>query len=146
MNGPLMTDKTAILYPSIAMALLTLGLIFTMGARRFLAVQGRKVSIKYYRTYSDDAGEPESLRQHSRHVQNHFEAPPLFHLVVWGTYLIGAVSPFAIWAAWLFVASRCVHSAIHLTYNNVNHRFLAYGVGLLIVLVLWVRLLLDLSG
>ena len=141
-----MTDKIAILYPSIAMALLTIGLIFAMGARRFLAIQQRKVSIKYYRTYSESGGEPESLRQHSRHVQNHFEVPPLFHLAVWGTFLAGQVSDFAIGAAWLFVASRCVHSTIHLSYNNVNHRFLAYGVGLAIVLVLWVRLLLTLGG
>lgn len=141
-----MIEKTAILYPSIAMAVLSIGMILALGTRRFGAVLRRKVSIKYYRTYSESAGEPESLRQHSRHVQNHFEMPPLFHLAVWGTYLAGTVSPFAIWAAWLFVASRCVHSAIHLTYNNVNHRFAAYGIGLIVVLTLWIRLFLTLSG
>jgi hypothetical protein len=141
-----MTGKIAILYPSIVMALLTVCLIFAMGARRFMAVQQRKVSLKYYRTYSEGEGEPPSLRQHSRHVQNHFEVPPLFHLAVWGTYLAGEVSSFAVAAAWLFVASRCVHSTIHLGYNNVNHRFFAFGIGLTIVLILWIRLLLTLGG
>lgn len=137
-------DKTAILYPSIVMALLTLGLILAMGLRRLVAVRTRRVPIKYYRTYSEGQPEPESMRQHSRHIQNHFELPPMFHLAVWGTYIAGSVSPLAIALAWLFVASRCLHSVIHLGRNNVTYRFVVYGIGLLLTLALWLRLLADL--
>lgn len=140
-----MHDKTAILYPSIVMALLTLSLILGMGLRHFLAVQTRKVGIKYYRTYSEGEPEPDSMRQHSRHVQNHFELPTLFHLAIWGSFILGAFNSLTLVVAWLFVGSRCLHSIIHLGYNNVTHRFLAYGVGLLSVLFLWTQLLMTLS-
>jgi hypothetical protein len=41
--------------------------------------------------------------------------------------------------AWVFVASRYAHSFIHLSYNNVLHRFAAFAIGLLILLAMWVR-------
>lgn len=104
-----MPDKILILYPSITMALLTIAMILGMGLRRLLAVRTRKVGIKYYRTYHEGSAEPESMRQHSRHVQNHFELPTLFHLAVWGTFLAGSVSALTLSMAWLFVGSRCLH-------------------------------------
>jgi len=136
-----MPAKIAILYPSIAMAVLSLALLLALGARRFLAVRRRQVNFKYYRTFDTPDGEPQSLRQHSRNVNNQFEVPPLFHLAVWGTYIAGEVTAVTVAAAWLFFVSRCVHSAIHLTYNTVLHRFAVYGIGLLATLFLWVRLL-----
>lgn len=139
-----MVEKTAILYPSVAMALLTLAVLFSLGFRRFIAVQQRKVSLKYYRTYVE-GGEPESLRQHSRHAQNHFEVPPLFHLAVVMTYLTDKVTPEAIYAAWFFFLARGLHSAIHLSYNNVSHRFFVFGLSALAALYLWARLLLALA-
>ncbi len=141
-----MHEKIAILYPSIAMALLTLSLVFGLGARRFLAVRNRTVSVKYYTTFSEGGGEPEGLRKHTRHVLNHFEAPPLFHFAVFGTYLVGDVTATTLVAAWFFVGARCVHSLIHLGYNNVLHRFLVYGAGLIAVAFLWICLLFAVSA
>jgi len=140
-----MISKTAILYPAAVMALLTLGLLLAMGLRRFVAIQRRLVSIKYYRVYTE-GGEPESMRQHSRHVQNHFEVPPLFHLALYGTYVAGNVTSATVTAAWFFVATRCLHSAIHLSYNNVSHRFFVFGLGLMTVVYLWVQLLMTLTA
>ena len=136
-------SKAAILYPSAVMALFTLTLLLAMGLRRFAAIQRRTVSIKHYRTYAEGA-EPESMRQHSRHVQNHFEVPPLFHLVVWGTYALDQVTPVAVYAAWFFVATRALHSFIHLGSNDVSKRFFVFGLGVMTVAFLWARLLLVL--
>lgn len=140
-----MISKTAILYPSAVMALLTLGLLLAMGLRRFFAIQRRLVSIKYYRVYAEGS-EPESMRQHSRHVQNHFEVPPLFHLALFGIYIAGNVTSATVAAAWFFVATRCLHSVIHLSYNNVSHRFFVFGLGLMTVAYLWVQLLMTLTA
>jgi hypothetical protein len=137
-----MAGKIALLAPSAAMALMTLVVLLTLGLRRFAAVRNRVVSVKYYTTYTEGA-EPEALRRHTRHVQNHFEVPPLFHLVVFGTYLVGQVDALTLVVAWFFVASRLVHSVIHLGHNNVSHRFLVFGLGVLAVLFLWVRLVLT---
>ncbi len=46
--------------------------------------------------------------------------------------------------AWVFVAVRAVHSVIHLTYNRVSHRGLVFGVGNVLLVVLWVQVALHL--
>jgi hypothetical protein len=140
-----MQAKTALLYPSIVMALLSLSVLLTLGARRYVAVRRRAMNLKYYRTY-DEGAEPPGLRQHSRHAQNHFEVPPLFHMAVLLTYLVGEVSASTLGVAWFFVASRALHSVIHLTYNNVSHRFAVFATGVVAVFVLWGRLLATLLG
>jgi len=134
-----MGDK-AIFLPSIAMALLALSLILFMGLHRVHAVRRRRVHIRFFRAFRGDEL-PEDLHIVNRHVHNHFELPPLFHVVVVATYAAGAVTPLAIALGWAFFATRCVHTLIHLTYNDVNHRFLAYGAGVTIVAALWIHLL-----
>ena len=133
----------AILLPSVAMALYTLVLLLFMGVHRVIAVRKRRVSIRFFRAFRGDEL-PDDLHLVSRHVHNHFELPPLFHVAIVATYAAGVVSPLAVALGWAFFASRCVHTAIHLTYNNVNHRFLVYGAGLLVVAALWMNLLLAL--
>jgi hypothetical protein len=57
-------------------------------------------------------------------------------------YAIGAVDGAALALAWAYVASRGVHSLIHLTYNNVFHRLAAFAAGNVVLLVIWIRLVL----
>ena len=42
--------------------------------------------------------------------------------------------------AWLFVALRIVHAAIHVTGNDVPRRFLAYAAGLAVLALFWLWL------
>ena len=84
----------AILLPSIAMALLTLSLILFMGLHRVHAVRRRRVHIRFFRAFRGEEL-PEDLHLINRHVHNHFELPPLFHVAVVATYAAGAVTPLA---------------------------------------------------
>lgn len=138
-------SQIAILYPALGMFLLTLSMIFTLGISRFVAIRRRQVSIKYYRHYTEGA-QPDWLHVLGRHVQNHFEVPPLFYIGVLMTFVTGSVTQVSLWAAWLFVALRAVHSVIHLGYNNVSHRFFCFGASLIALLVLWGVLALSLLG
>ncbi len=133
-------EKIAIVYPAIAMFLLTIGLILSLGISRFFAIHSGKVSIKYYRLYNEGK-QPDYLHLRGRHVQNLFEVPPLFYAGVLFTYVTDQVTLIAISAAWAFVALRVVHSVIHLTSNNVSMRFFAFGLSLLALTVLWLHLL-----
>ena len=141
-----MSQDNAIFYPAIALAIMTMTLIFAMGLRRFFAVRTRTVNGRYYVTFDASEGEPPSLRRHSRNVQNLFEMPPLFYAVVIALYVTGHVDAVAIAAAWVFVACRALHSFIHITYNTVLHRFFVYGFGVMTVAFLWIKLLLSLSA
>ena len=42
--------------------------------------------------------------------------------------------------SWAFVGFRFLHSLIHCTYNDVNHRFTAYLLSCLVLLFLWLRI------
>ncbi len=129
-----------ILYPAIAMFLLTFSMIALMGVRRYRATARREVSMKFYRLYQDGE-EPDHLRLLTRHVQNHFEVPPLFYVAVLMLYVTANVSVVSLTAAWLFVGFRALHSYVHLHGNDVRRRFFLFGASLLMLLTLWLFLL-----
>ena len=135
-------EKITIIYPAIAMFVLTISMIFTLGISRFIAIRRREVSVKYFQQYTDGE-QPERLHILGRHIQNHFEIPPLFYVAIILTFITDNVSTVSVVAAWLFVALRCVHSYIHLGKNNVSHRFYCFGLSLITLTVLWVTLLIP---
>lgn len=141
-----MIQRADILYPAVAMALMTVSLIFCLGLRRFVAVRTRKVNHRYYLTYDISDGEPPSLRRHTRNVQNLFEAPPLFYAVLIMIYVAGRVDQTVLIAAWSYVVLRVLHSCIHLTYNKVPHRFVVYGSSMFVLAFLWIKLALSLGA
>lgn len=141
-----MIERVDILYPAIAMALMTLLLILALGLRRFAAVRMRKVNHRYYQTFDISDGEFPSLRRHTRNVQNLFEVPPLFYTVLVLIYVAGRVDRAELIAAWIYVALRVLHSFIHMSYNAVPHRFLAYAASMGVLAFLWIKLLLSLLG
>ncbi len=131
---------TAILYPGIAMFSLTMGVMVWLGVSRYTAIHNRSVSIKYFRTFNEGS-QPERLHLLSRHVQNHFEIPPLFYVGILFTYATGSVTVLSVVLAWLFFLTRCVHSFVHLGANNVTARFSTFGVSLIFLAGIWVCLL-----
>lgn len=136
-------QNTAIFYPTVAMFTLSIGLIFFLGIKRFLAIQQGKVRISYYKTYNKGE-QTERLHLLGRHIQNHFEVPPMFYAGVVISYLIGATDTMSIMLAWGFVAARTVHSCIHLGSNNVSQRFFVFGLSLLCLTGLWLKIFLSL--
>lgn len=140
-----LVDPVLILYPAFAMAFLTLGLIFRLGIQRYGAVGRREVSVKYYQLYEEEHAErPKELRLLERHIQNHFEVPPLFYVAVLIAFATGQVNAVSLTLAWLYFAIRVVHTGIHLGYNNVLHRFSAFGASLFVLLLLWLTILVSL--
>jgi hypothetical protein len=129
-------DPRLILFPAVAMFLLTFSVILRLGYARYSAIQSRAVSIKFYRTY-DDGDQPARLHLLSRHVQNHFEVPPLLYAGVLLAFVAGAVSPASVVFAWSFFALRCLHTYIHLGSNNVSIRFFIFGASLVALAGLW---------
>ena len=130
----------SILLPSIAMFFLSFFLFLGMGYKRFRATASRRVSVKFYQLYNEGA-EPPDMRVMTRHMQNHFEVPPLFHIACVALFSTGHVTNLALIFAWTFVGLRLIHSVIHLNSNNVLHRFAVFGMSLCAVAGLWVCLL-----
>lgn len=136
-------NPSAIVFPGIAMFFLTFSAVLYLGYRRVTAVRRGEVSIRYYRLYTEGE-QPDSLQLIGRHVQNHFEVPPLFYVVLLFLYVTGSVTPLSVALAWLYVALRCLHSFIHLGTNDVRRRLQAFAASGLVLGGLWLSLLVSL--
>ena len=48
--------------------------------------------------------------------------------------------------AWAYVVLRVLHSAIHLTYNNLFHRLPVFAASNVILVALWIRWAIALAA
>ena len=133
-------DK-AIFLPVAALVALTFGVALLLLRARFRAAARRQVTPGDFR-YGESERVPPQARLPSRNLVNLLEMPVLFYVACVILYVIGAVDGAALALAWAYVASRLVHSLIHLTYNNVFHRLAAFAAGNVVLLIIWIRLVL----
>jgi hypothetical protein len=135
---------TAIFWPMIAHAALVFALYGLLRLRRGEAVASGAVKVADFR----DRGtpEPEASRKVLANIANQFELPMLFHVGCLALFATGGVSIFVVAIAWLFTASRYVHTAIHVGGNRIRYRFPAFMVGFAAAALLWVWLALHLAG
>lgn len=123
-------------------ALMTFVLLQTAKMRTRL-VRSKQVSVSYYRTFNGEPEIPEQLRQYERHFKNLMELPILFYLVLVLLYVTESVGALSLLLAWAYFLVRLGHSYIHLTYNNVVHRFIAFGTSCFVLLLLWLDALFS---
>ena len=81
--------------------------------------------------------------QAADNYRNLFEMPVLFYAICILLLVLNKADGTYAVLAWLFVALRYAHSAIHISYNNVNHRFIAFGASCVVVWMMWGRLALQ---
>ena len=127
--------RSSIAFPALALVaytLLVVGpyLLYT----RVLALRSKEVKMSHFRLMETKL--PEVAQKASRHFVNMFEVPTLFYANTAIILATGVDSPFLATIGWIFFICRVIHSAIHLTYNNVNHRFVAFLVGVVLQTVL----------
>jgi hypothetical protein len=85
-------------------------------------------------------------RRISANLSNQFEWPLLFYVVCLLVILLRTADPVQSWLAWLFIAGRLAHSAVHVFTTNVRLRGLVFTINFLAVLGMWARLLASQSG
>lgn len=133
---------TLLLYPMFLMVVLTFVIACIAVRVRFASVKNRTVKSNYYRLMSGQEVS-DIITKTTRNFNNQFEVPVLFYVACCLYILWGINNDFALIIAWLFVVVRVAHSYIHLTYNNVIHRALAFWLSLLCVMGLWITLLIE---
>ncbi|MAM69662.1 MAG: hypothetical protein CMP91_00770 [Gammaproteobacteria bacterium] len=124
-----------------AMVFLTaiIGLMTLM--TRINSVRNHAINPEYFKVMNGEA--PENVVRTSRAFNNQFELPVLFYLVTVLTLFLMPDSALNFYLAWLFVFSRYVHAYIHLSYNHVVHRLLAFLTGFISVILMWINLLIH---
>jgi hypothetical protein len=137
--GPDMFYKP-ILIPLLAQVLLTFAVWIYLFAGRIPEI--RRKAIDPQRLQDRAAAHlllPDSANA-SNNLKNLFELPVLFYAAVLLSLVLMIQDPTLVRLAWGFVLLRIVHSAVHCTYNNVTHRFVAYALSSLFLLFMWIRL------
>jgi hypothetical protein len=126
----------AIFWPVVAQSLLVGVVALRMYSARVSEMRARRIGPQAIATSRTAA---EALRDVAAadNFRNLFEAPVLFFAVCGALAVTGLVTPVQISLAWLYVGLRAVHSAIHLTYNRVTHRFLAFLASLVCLYAMW---------
>jgi hypothetical protein len=87
---------------------------------------------------------PPKAMQVANCFSNQFEIPVLFYVVTILALITRQVDFLFVCLSWLFVILRYVHAFIHTTSNRVSRRGLVYGLGVVVVIALWVELALRL--
>ncbi|MGL4395659.1 MAG: MAPEG family protein [Hyphomicrobium sp.] len=133
--------QTDILFPVFVQVGLTYALQLLMGKERLAAF--RAGTVKRGESPGARPVWPERAAVTSNAFHNQLEMPILFYAVVAFALITNAADGIMIVLAWLFVALRIAQAGIHVTYNHIPHRFLAYFAGSMVLLAMWVRLALH---
>ena len=132
-----MNNNFAILHPVFALAAWTGLVLLLVPIVRIRAGFRGRVTVGDFKS-GESKSVPLDVSIPNRNYMNLLEVPVLFYVVCLLLFAIAGSSPVAVVLAWSYVALRVVHSAIHLTYNNVIHRLTAFGISNAVLVGLWV--------
>ena len=134
-------DKLLILAAAAQVAL-TLGILVWLSLERVPRVARGEIAAGDIAVDRD--AYPLQARLLSNSFDNQFQLPVLFYVAVLLALWNGGAGWVEAVLAWLFVALRYVHAAIHVTVNRVDQRFAVFAAGLVVLALLWVWLVLRL--
>lgn len=138
------TENTiAILLPLVAMAALTALVQLLIPFARVGSVRRGEVTIDDF-ALGESAKVPPRVSIPNRNYMNLLEFPVLLFPACLIAFVATEVTSAMVALAWTFVALRTVHSAIHLTYNRVSHRVVAFGLSNICMVCLWVLITMAL--
>jgi hypothetical protein len=127
---------TAVLLPVYVQVALTFLLLLWMGSSRLSSLRAGQVKVKDIAL--GERNWPTRILQVQNSYHNQFELPVLFYVLVALALFTRKADMLFVVMAWMFVVSRLVHAAIHVTTNKLSHRFMAFVVGVLIMAAMWV--------
>ena len=139
MIGPL-----GLVYPVLAQILWTFVLFVLTARARVGALRTRRVRMADIAL--SDAAWPDEAKKAGNNLRNQFETPLLFYVLCGVATYVEETGVLPVLFAWLYVASRIVHTAIHITTNRVRYRFYAFTVGLAALALLWLAIVFRLAG
>ena len=139
--------QTAIFGPFFATMLLTLIVWAYMYVRRIGFITRNNISPKDLAVPGALARlSPPEVSNLSDNLKNLFEMPMLFYALVLFLFVTNQVDAVYVSVAWIFVAFRVFHSAVHCTINLVMLRFYLYLISSIALWFIAVRATLSYIG
>tara|TARA_B100001175_G_scaffold291721_1_gene277066 strand:- start:1179 stop:1592 length:414 start_codon:yes stop_codon:yes gene_type:complete len=134
-------EKNLILYPAIAMMILTLFLYVKNYLDNIKAKKNKSIKFSYFKTYTGEV--PDYIVVSRQTLKNQFELPIFFYFLIAVILTFDKVSQLDIILAWTFVLSRYLHCYIRLSSNYVPNRAKVFQLGMLVLIVWWVVFLIN---
>ncbi|MDB5418012.1 MAG: hypothetical protein JWP50_1431 [Phenylobacterium sp.] len=130
-------QQQLIFLPMGALAFLTFAVLLNIPFRRFAAGRAGLIKADDFK-FGESARVPGEVSIPNRNMMNLLELPMLFYVAGLMYYVAGKVDGLVLTVAWIYVALRVAHSLIHVTYNNVMHRLIAFATSNVVLLVFWI--------
>jgi len=136
----------AILMPLFVEVALTFALMLGMMYHRTSSL--RRGETRFADIAMREPNWPKRPTQYAYAFSNQFELPVLFYVLTILEVVTRHADFIFVLLAWIFVLMRVMQAVVHVTDNNVPRRGAIYGVGALVLIVMWVifmvRILLGL--
>ena len=129
-----------LLLPLLAQVVLTFVVMLVMYRKRVAEMKTKRIHPQRTKSRSMTHGVLTDSETAANNYANLFESPVLFYIAILLTLILMVQDTILVFLAWTYVASRYVHSFIHVTYNRVMHRFSVFIFGSFVLLAIWVRL------
>lgn len=128
------------LYPMFASVLLAFIVLYTLARQRIGELKRNRINPQAVDTRQHSQEIFKAATAASDNLQNQFETPILFYLAILVCMSLMIQDVVIVVLAWGYVVLRYLHSFIHLTYNAVKHRFIAFVFSVVLLFSIWVRL------
>ena len=133
-----------VMLPLFVEVLLTFALLFWAGALR--SGDLRAGIVKPEGIGLRELNWPKRTAQVSNAYSNQTELPTLFYTLTILTYFTHHAGILFVVLAWVFVAFRLLHAYVHVTSNIPRLRGLLFGLGSLVLAVMWAIFIVQMLG
>jgi len=125
----------SVLLPVFVQVALTFALLFWMGSARTGALRNKETRVSDIAL--GEANWPARVMAVGNSYNNQWQIPVLFYVLVILAWITRKADLLFVVMSWIFVLSRIVHAGIHTTTNYVPHRFYAFVVGVVVLMLMW---------
>ena len=131
-----MTIVQWLLLPAFIHVALVNVLALRMGALRTRAA--REGRVKLSDVALDNSRWPDEVRKFANNYDNQFQLPVFFFAILPLLIMLVKVDWLQVSLAWVFIASRILHSLIHTGSNVVTQRGLSFLPGFIAIALMWI--------
>lgn len=124
-----------ILLPLFVQVALTIGIGILLAVRRRRAFA---TGTRYKDIALREPNWPADALQAGYSYQNQFEFPVLFYVLTILAMITKQADLLFVIMAWIFVVTRLLQAYVHVTSNNVRQRGLYFGIGVLVLTIMWI--------
>jgi hypothetical protein len=130
-----------LIYPALAQILWTFVVLLITFQRRQTAFANKQV--RFSDVAVSNERYPEPARLAAANFANQFETPVLFYALIMLAMAVNATGYVMAALAWGFVATRIVHTLIHVGSNDLRLRASVFAVGVVLLFCMWVGIVVT---